>query len=558
MNSEDLDLATIPRALEGAARAGGGGLEIRLEEGPVRLSLLELASATGDGARALLSWGVRPGDRVGVLGPNHPDWAVSAFSVWEAGAALVPLSFPLRIRDPDAFKEHVSSLVRAAGCRMVLAHSTFVPYVDQGLVREWTLPRGGAEGRGYVGPRPEDVAVIQFTSGSTSSPKGAVITHRSVLSSVRITAAGLGMDEHDRQVGWLPFFHDWGLFGNLVRPLLRSCPAVLLPTERFAAAPGRWFRLIGEVGGTITEGPSSAWDVALRSAMKNPEGIDLSTLRRGVLAAEAIDPDVVDRLIEEGARWGLRPEALSGGYGLAEATLGLAVSRRGDALRIDVVDKAELAGRGRAVPAEKGRPSKRVPSCGEVMPEVRMRIVGEQGPLPDRQVGELQVKAPSLMEGYLGGDDQDPFEDGWLQTGDLAYLAEGELFITGRKKDTIIVMGSNYAPEDLEWAAERLPDVRSGRCVAFRGADGLDGVVIMAVEPTRGADPAIMPGRVRRAVADAVGVAPQDVLVLPKGSIPKTTSGKLRRGALREAYLRGELAPLIPSALGSPDGLGAG
>jgi fatty-acyl-CoA synthase len=495
------------------------------------------------GAAALASMGVRPGDAVGILGPNRPEWARWAFASWLAGAVVVPLPFHLRIADAGAFEETLDALVRAGGCRVVLADPRLLPHVPGSMGVPWTLelPRRPTS---FEGPGAQDPAVVQFTSGSTATPKGAILTHQAVLAGVRASAEAGGLAGASCvQLSWLPFFHDWGLFGYLVWSVVAVTETHILPTERFAKDPSEWFRLAGAVGATMTPGPSSAWRAALRMAARRPQDVDLSTLRLCTLAAEAIDPSVVDDLLDAGRSLGLRPEAVHGAYGMAEATLAISVSGVGTPLRVDSLDRDALSGAGVAAPSE-APAARRVPSCGPAVPGVEIRIGGGQGDaLPERRVGEIHVRGPSLMTGYLDArGTSDPFAEGWLPTGDLGYVADGELFVTGRTKDIVIVMGRNYAAQDIEWAAERASEVRAGRCVAFGRAEA-EGEVVIAAE-ANGAEPGAVPRAVWTSVSDALGVVPREVIVLPRGTIPLTTSGKLRRSWVREAYARGDLHAL--------------
>jgi fatty-acyl-CoA synthase len=230
---------------------------------------------------------------------------------------------------------------------------------------------------------------------------------------------------------------------------------------------------------------------------------------------------------------------------MAETTLAVTLTRPGAGLRFDEVDVHELAEAGRAVPAGTD-PSRSVASCGVVVPGAEVRILGAAGePLPERSVGRIVTRAPYLFSGYRGAKDPEAFtRDGWLRTGDLGYVAEGELFVSGREKDVIVVMGRNHDPDDLEWAAGRVAGVRTGRCVALARAGAREGAVTLVVEPRDDADAEALPSAVRRSVIDAIGVVPTEVLVVPPGTVPKTTSGKIRRGALRRALLDGSV-PVI-------------
>jgi fatty-acyl-CoA synthase len=256
------------------------------------------------------------------------------------------------------------------------------------------------------------------------------------------------------------------------------------------------------------------------------------------------DRAAVERLIATGGKLGLRPEAVAVGYGMAETTLGITMTPPGRRPRFDEVGLRELAEQGRAVPASSG-PVRSVASCGVTMPGAEVRILDPAGrDAPERTVGEILARAPFLFSGYWGMDEREGFTlDGWLRSGDLGYLADGELFVTGRKKDVIVVMGRNHDPDEFEWAAGRVAGVRTGRCAAISLPDA-EGSFTIVVEPRDDTDVAALPNLVRRAVIDAIGVVPTSVLVVAPGSVPKTTSGKIRRGALREALALGSVQVL--------------
>jgi acyl-CoA synthetase (AMP-forming)/AMP-acid ligase II len=534
---------TVVDAVEVSAESGGLDLVFHLQAGPVRLSPGELLEGARERAAFLISRDVAPGDPVGVLGPNAPEWVLWAMGAWLARAALVPVPYPIRVRDRDSFAFQVGAATRAVGCRLIVAHPKFDSMLpDEDMVVDWSTRPPVSSSLDGRRPEPDDIAVIQLTSGSTALPKGAQLTHRAVEAGVRaIRTQGQMTPERDRGVAWLPFFHDNGLFGHIILPLAYAGESHLLPVERFARNPLTWFRLLTEVGGTVTSGPSSAWSMALRTAARRPDGIDLSSLRWGMMSAESIDPTVVDRLSAEGPALGLDPAAMAGAYGMAEATLGLTICPPGRGIRTDQVDLDRLASEGTAVPATGAR-TKRVASCGFPIPGVQIRIVGPEGHLPERTVGEIVASAPSVMEGYTGADAPQPIEDGWLRTGDLGYVADGELFVTGRVKELIISFGRNYHPEDIEWAVARLPEIREGRTVAF-APTAEDGRAVVVFEPDpRQDDLDGLPARAREAVTNATGLAAPTIVVVPRGTIPRTTSGKLQRVALREAWLRGDLA----------------
>jgi acyl-CoA synthetase (AMP-forming)/AMP-acid ligase II len=546
--------STILDGVRASAAKGRGALVFHLSDGEVRITTGDLVGAAEARATKLARWGIRPGDRVGVLGMNDPEWASWAYGIWEAGALLVPMPYSLRLGDREGLAERLGILARTAGCRLVMTDPRFAPFLP-GLGTAWDgEPSGLLEGGGPAAVDLAGAAIVQFTSGSTANPKPLVITHRAVLNLLESVFALFGRPDEDRHLSWLPFFHDWGLIHFLVMSQIAGVESHVVPTERFARSPQEWFRLVAKTRATFTGGPPSAWAVALRLAGERGPDADLSSLRYCLLGAEMIEPEVLDQLIEEGGRLGLAREALACGWGLAEATFCLTCPAPGVGPRIDRVDPVRFSTDGEAEPVAPTEPGKRIVGAGAPLPGVDVRVVAPDGSaLPERRVGEIQARAPYLMRGYLLAGDDDPFSsDGWLRTGDLGYLAEGDLFVTGRTKDVIIVFGRNYAPEEIEWAAGRVPGVRTGRCVAFAAPDDREGAFVVALEVRDSENTRALEDRVREAVFDAVGVAPQEVLTVPKGWIPRTTSGKLRRIAVREAY-RGEGIPRAQVSTGPPE-----
>jgi acyl-CoA synthetase (AMP-forming)/AMP-acid ligase II len=503
-------------------------------DGAVRLDGPELEAQADELAARLIRHGILPGDRVGLLGPNHPRWLASAFGIWRAGAVMVSLSYPLRVRNAETFRSHVAILAEAAGCRAVLAAPAFLPAVAEGLAIDWS--EAAEDPALPVTVSPESPASIQFTSGSTAAPKGALLSHRAVLSALTSLREATKLGRQDRMISWQPFFHDMGFYGLPLRAAFEGFGIDLMTTEAFARDPGSWFRLAGERRSTIIASPPSAWAAAVTASRRDPEPPDLSSVALAVFGAEVIDPATVEMVAAWGEAAGLRREALAAAYGMAEATICMTITRRNRGLRVLALDRDALQG-GHAVPANGGA-AKRVVSNGPPLPGIDIRIGDPEAPLGEGHVGDVLLRGAGLMDGYIGPGVEDPFVGGWLRTGDLGFIHDGEVYITGRSKDLIIVFGRNYAPEDLEWAAGAVAGVRTGRVVAFSPSEE-EGAVIVAVEPRPDADLDRLPVLVRRAVADKVGLTPNRVLVLPPDTIEKTTSGKLRRSALREAFDRG-------------------
>lgn len=531
--------STIAEVLLANAGSGAGQLVFHLGDGPAPLRTDELAERAERAARRLTALGVRPGDAVGVLGPNRPEWVVWAFATWLVGAALVPIQIPLRIRDPSAFADQLARLVEAGDCRLVLVDPALARLLPDGVGVPWHED-GDASAERLVGPKPGDAAVIQFTSGSTAAPKGALLTHGAVMAQMDILRHFRYRDGAARRaVCWAPFFHDLGLFSSVVHPIVAGSTSHNLATERFARDPAEWLRLAQHHEAALTIGPSSAFAAAVKAVLRRGDPVDLSSLDVVLFAAEPFDSQLADQISTAAPRLRLSPEALGSTYGLAETVLGVALSPVGAGLRIDRISLDRLVEEGVAAPADGAEPTRTMVSAGFPVPEMELKIVGPKGDLPERRVGEIWVRGPSMMSGYVGANVPDPFADAWLRTGDLGYMADGELYVTGRIKDLVIAMGHNYYPEDFEWAAGRHPGVRPGRCVAFSKPG--DHAIVVLVEPKAGVDADELQRGVRAEVLNAVGVAPGDVVVLTPGTVEKTTSGKLRRAAMRDAYVAGGL-----------------
>ena len=534
---------TLAGILDAHADATKGAWVFHLADGPRRVEADELRATALARAGQLLDLGLEPGQPVGLVGPNHPDWLGWAFGAWMAGAALVPLPAPTRIRDPEGFGAQIESLTSTLGCRYVVAHPKYLPAVNPDRAIDWDgPPAAGTALTAAVEAAPDDIALILCTSGSTSQPKGIRVTQSSAAARLGVNTAALGNGMLGMSaLSWLPLYHLLGLIG-LFQPL-QGVVANLLPAERFARDPGEWLRLVGPTQATMTGAASSAWAAATRSIARRPEGVDLSSLALAMFSMEMIDPDVVDRLLEVGVPLGLKPEALFAVYGLSEG--GGTSSGFGGGIRIDEVDLETLVSSGRAEPPIPGRPTKRVASCGALgKTGTTELLVGTPGePAPERVVGEIHFRGPRMMEGYLSAEVTQPFdEEGWFRTGDLGYVSDGELFVTGRSKEIIVHLGRNYHPEDVEWAAARVPGVGEGGCVAFAPAGGAEGELVVVVEAPEGTDGEDLSFRVKAAVADVVGLTPRHVVIVADGTIPHAANGKLQRLAARSAYERGELS----------------
>jgi fatty-acyl-CoA synthase len=536
---------TLCGLLTEVAARGAGGFFFHLGEEPLALPVAELYARGLRRAAELGRAGVGIGDRVGLIGPNCPEWAEWAWGTWLAGGALVPLPAPLRVRDPAAFSSQVASLAQATGCSLMVGEDQYLDLLDGERPKlDWSSEAPPAPGQQPARVSPSDLAMVLCTSGSTAAPKGVRMTQGRAVAWSRANAANAGAPPTGTvpaMVSWLPFFHIAGL-GALFE-IATPIDWHVLPMARFVRDPAEWPRLVGKTGATYTVGPSSAWAAALRALAKKPEGVDLSGLRGAAFNAEMVDPDVAERIAEVCAPLGLSPKAICVHYASSEAGM-VTETKPGEDLRVDVVDLDELAGSSRAVPPKAGHPVKRVVSCGTPYPGVEIRIGAPDDPLPERHLGEVWVRGAGVTDGYVNVGKDGRFMGDWFGMGDLGYMAEGELFVTGRSSEVIIRLGLKYHPEDVEQAVQTAAGVPPGRCVAFSPLGGRQGDLVVVVEvATEQEDIA---GLVSAAIVNAVGLAPSQVLLVATGSLPTTPNGKLQRGRAREMYQRGEFSPCVP------------
>jgi fatty-acyl-CoA synthase len=416
--------------------------------------------------------------------------------------------------------------------------------VLQQLVAEATTGSVGSLVRPQISP--DDLAILQFTSGSTSEPKGVMLPHRTICANHDAMIEVATISDDDVLVSWLPLYHDMGLVGLLLVGRCTGLDLILAAPQDFMGDPGRWMEWISTYSGTITAGPNFSWVLAARALRTSKEQLDLSRLRVALNGAEPVDPDTVRAFIAAGERHGLRPEAVFPAFGMAEVAIGGTFPPPLAGLRTDWIDGGVLERDGYAAPTAPGADGGReLALLGSVLPGMELRIVDPAtGELrAEREVGELQLRGTSVTPGYYRNPEATAavLRDGWLCTGDLAYLVGGELVICGRMKDVIIVGGRNVFPQDVEKAVGDVEGVRAGNVIAFgvNGRHGKESLVIVA--ESRAADVDGVKATVAAKVRDAVGLPAKDVVLVAPGTLPKTSSGKLQRALCRDRYLSSQL-----------------
>lgn len=506
-------------------------------------------------ASFLAQAGLVPGDRVALLVPENHEFVLTFLGATVGGFVPVPMYPQATFKAIDAYLDILAHIVDASDAAAVVCMDVNRDVVDQLRARTEMEGRrvlfapedfqGSPPAFERVPVTPNDLCFLQFTSGSTSKPKGVMVTHGNLVANATafLGPHGLNRTPDDVGVSWLPLFHDMGLIGFVLGTLIVDLPVVIMQTAHFARMPRMWLELITKYRGTITYAPNFAYQlVTKRVRDKDLAELDLSSLRIAGCGAEPIRARTLQDFAERFSACGFEPTALLPSYGMAESCLAITFHPRATAMKVDRVDPAAMRD-GLAEPSE-ADDALEVVGCGVPFPGHELRIVDEQGqPRGPRQVGEIQVRGPSVTPGYFRNEEAtaEAIRDGWLHTGDLGYTADEHVYICGRIKDLIIINGANHYPQDLEWAVGELEGVRRGNVCAFSVLrDGTEQLVIMA-EANR-ADAA----RLRREIANRVyaefGLQVADVAISPVGTLPKTSSGKHQRRKTKLLYERGELA----------------
>jgi acyl carrier protein len=522
------------------------------------LTYADLRQRSAEVAAGLRQRGTPPGSAVAIMLPTSVDYFTTFLGVLLAGCVPTPIYPPAR---PSGLEEHLRRHVRILDNAQASALVTVLEArplarlltAQVASLRQVVTPADLAT-TGVRPPRARpgtaDTALLQYTSGSTGDPKGVVLSHANLLANIRgMTEAGR-LTADDVFVSWLPLYHDMGLIGSWLLSLTVGIPFVVMSPLSFLTRPARWLQAIHDHGGTLSGGPNFGYELCLRRIDDAElEGIDLGSWRIAFNGAEPVSPETVTRFTERFARYGLASGAMTPVYGLAETAVALTVPPIGRGPVVDEVDRTALTGDGHAVPAAPtDRNPARFVACGPPLAGHEVRIVDRHDtPLVERLEGRVQFRGPSATAGYH----RDPaatgrlLVDGWLETGDLGYLAGGELHLTGRSKDLIIRAGRNLHPSELEEAVGRLEGVRQGCVAAFAATDPTTGTErLVVVAETRRTD---VDGRgrllraVNETVTDVVGVPPDEIVLAAPGAVPKTSSGKIRRAAARERFEAGQL-----------------
>ena len=546
-------------------RAHVSCLPSRDDEPEQTLSYRQLAEAGVAAAAGLQGHGVLPRQCVAIMLPTSPEYFAVYIGILRAGAIPVPIYPPARA---SQLEEHV---LRHAGI-LANARATLLVTVPEAMVvarllqarvaglRHVVTPQQLANRGGAAAPvvlHGDDIAFIQYTSGSTGDPKGVALTHANLLANIRAMEVTVQATPRDVFVSWLPLYHDMGLIGAWLGALYVGYALVVMSPLTFLARPERWLQAIHRHRGTLSAAPNFAYELCARRIDDAAlEGMDLRCWRVAFNGAEAVNADTVQRFEQRLARCGLRAGTVTPVYGLAEASVGLLFPPLGRSVKVDRVLRGPFEREHLALSAaDDDTDALRFVACGAPLPGHEVRLVDDGGhEVGDRIEGRLEFRGPSATAGYFRNPEQTArlFDDGWLDSGDRAYRADGEYHLTGRVKDIVIRSGRNLYPEPIEANVGRVDGVRRG-CVAVFGtpdpASGTERLVVLAeVRPTDAPSQTRLRDEVSRAVFAAIGEVPDDIVLAPPHSVLKTSSGKLRRSACRMAYEAGRIGAAPPSA----------
>ncbi|MEA3035870.1 MAG: fatty-acyl-CoA synthase [Sphingomonadales bacterium] len=554
------DFGTVGEALDYAA-GGVRGLNFHDPRGVLvrAYPFRELREDALAAARRLIGEGVRPRDRVALVAETGPEFAALFFGAVYAGAWPVPLPLPTSFGGRDSYIDQLSVQLKSADPTHL-----FYPAELAGLAG------AAAEGAGVKGlewetfatreapladlPKadPDEIAYLQYSSGSTRFPHGVAVTHRGLLNNLAAHSHGMEVVDSDRCVSWLPWYHDMGLVGCLLSPVANQVSTDYLKTEDFARRPLAWLDLISRnQGTTLSYSPTFGYDICARrigSLSKVSERFDLSRWRVAGNGADMIRPDVMQAFVDAFHEAGFNARNFLPSYGLAEATLAVSIMPPGEGIVVELVEETTLAGDGK-VHRDRPQRYRAIVNCGRPARGMEVAIREDDGtPLPDRQIGRVWCRGTSIMVGYFRDEEATKAcmdADNWLDTGDMGYLSGGYLYIVGRAKDMIIINGKNHWPQDIEWAVEQLPGFKAGDIAAFSittpGGEETPAVLVQC--RTSDADER---SRLREAIRDRVrAITGMNCVVelVPPRTLPRTSSGKLSRAKARSLYLTGEIQP---------------
>lgn len=553
------DFATLGEALDYAAQ-GVRGLNFHDARGnlarPYPFSELRRDALTQ--ARRLIAAGVKPEDRIALIAETGAEFASLFFGVVYAGAWPVPLPLPTSFGGAQSYIDQLRVQLDSCDPSMLIyppeigamcaeaARITGVQGVDWSEFGERDAPQVALPEAST-----SDIAYLQYSSGSTRFPHGVAITHRALLNNLSAHSHGMQLQESDRCISWLPWYHDMGLVGCFLSVVANQVSTDYLKTEDFARRPLAWLDLISRnQGTTLSYSPTFGYDICARrmsSQTKASDRFDLSRWRVAGNGADMIRPDVMQSFVDAFADAGFKATAFLPSYGLAEATLAVSIMPPGEGIVVELVEETQLSG-GNVARADRPQRFRAIVNCGKPVKDMEVQVREEDGtPLPEKAIGKVWCRGPSVMVGYFRDQESTDacMKDGWLDTGDMGYISEGYVYIVGRAKDMIIVNGRNHWPQDIEWAVEQLPAFKQGDVAAFAittpGGEETPAVLVQC-RTSDEKERLRLRDEIRERVRSVTGMNCVIELVPPR-TLPRTSSGKLSRAKARNLYLNGEIKP---------------
>ncbi len=516
----------------------------------------------GEGAQAVAAGlqekGLLPGDTVSIMLPTGQEYFFTFWGILLAGGIPVPIYPPFRLSQLEEHLRRHSTILKNCGAKMMILvpearrFGQFLKAQVETMHTLTTVQELTSSGAIYkkFNPSMQDIAFIQYTSGSTGNPKGVMLTHANLLANIRALGEAVQVKSTDVIVSWLPLYHDMGLIGTWLSSIYYAALIVIMSPLGFISRPQRWLWAIHRWRGTISAAPNFAYELCLkRLTDEDVQGLDLSSWRAACNGAEPVSPNTVENFCRQFGRYGFRREALMPVYGLAECSVGLAFPPLNRGPIIDRINRDDFANTGHAIPSAGTDDNVlQFVACGRPLRGHEIRIVDAAGrELPERYEGRLHFRGPSATAGYYHNADETKklFQGDWLDSGDMAYIANGDVFITGRKKDIIIRAGRNIYPQELEEAVGMITGVRKGNVVVFAAADKANQTekLVVMVE-TREDDQQKLNAlreEINAVAMDLVGTAADEVVLAPSGTVLKTSSGKIRRAANSSLYESGQI-----------------